>query len=371
MDSKRLSRVEVKDAAKGQVSAVFSTFNVIDHDGDVTLPGAIKDGTEVVISAYGHGSHGGKLPVGKGTIRTSDTEAILDGQFFMDTTHGRDTFLTVKGLGPSQEWSYSLNDVKSHRGQLDGQDANFLESIFVKEVSPVLLGAGINTRTLQVKSGDGEKRAASIWKSAIRPHTAASTSRAWDAEAVKSAIADDATVSDLRSVFAWADPDGDPESAASYKFAHHHGVDGPANIRGLIAGIAALNGSRGDSIPESDRKAVYDHLAGHLRDADRDPPELRTGDDRGIKHLHEEAFEVLEGISDYLSSAKRVAALRAQQRKSLSQVNVEALDWVGDELQRLVTEHKALMRRLSDSPREVAAEELVRLIAVQRGARQP
>mgnify|MGYP006138037809 CR=1 FL=1 len=34
------------------VAAVFSTFNVVDKDGDLTLPGAIKDGTEVVISGW-------------------------------------------------------------------------------------------------------------------------------------------------------------------------------------------------------------------------------------------------------------------------------------------------------------------------------
>lgn len=148
---KTISGVTVKSAEKGEVSAVFSTFNVLDRDGDITLPGAIPDGLEVVISAYGHQSHYGALPAGKGVIRTTETEAILEGQFFMGTEAGRDTFEVVKELGPLGEWSYSLHDVKSHRGELDGQSVNYLESIFVKEVSPVLRGAGVNTRTLGVK----------------------------------------------------------------------------------------------------------------------------------------------------------------------------------------------------------------------------
>lgn len=152
---KTFTGLTVKAADKGEVSAVFSTFNVVDHDGDVTLPGAIKDGTEVVISAYGHSSHWEKLPVGKGVIRTTDTEAILEGLFFMDTTHGRDTFNTVKGLGPLGEWSYSLQDVSSKSGEIDGQPVTYLESIGkIKEVSPVLMGAGINTRTLGTKGAD-------------------------------------------------------------------------------------------------------------------------------------------------------------------------------------------------------------------------
>lgn len=151
---KTLSNVTVKDADQGLVEAVFSTFNVIDKDGDVTLPGAIKDGTEVVISAYGHGSWDGRLPVGKGVIRATDTEAVIEGQFFMDTTHGSDTFKTVKGLGPMGEWSYSLQNVKSHRGEMDGKAVNFLEYIEVKETSPVLVGAGVNTRTLSTKGAE-------------------------------------------------------------------------------------------------------------------------------------------------------------------------------------------------------------------------
>lgn len=150
---KTLTGVTVKDAEKGAVEAVFSTFNVVDSDGDITLPGAIKDGMEVVISAYGHQSHGGALPVGKGVIATTKNEAILKGQFFMNTAGGRDTFEVVKELGPLGEWSYSLHNVKSRQGELDdGRTVNYLEEIgLIKEVSPVLLGAGVNTRTLVAK----------------------------------------------------------------------------------------------------------------------------------------------------------------------------------------------------------------------------
>lgn len=149
---KTISGVEVKDAEKGQVSAVFSTFNVVDKDGDLTLPGAIKDGMEVVISAYGHQSHYGALPLGKGVIRTTKTEAILDSQFFLDTTHGADAFKVVKNLGPLQEWSYSLHNVTRKSQEIDGQMVSIIEDIgLIKEVSPVLIGAGVNTRTLVAK----------------------------------------------------------------------------------------------------------------------------------------------------------------------------------------------------------------------------
>lgn len=368
MDHKQLSRVEIKSADKGQVSAVFATFNVVDHDGDVTLPGAFTEGAEVLISAYGHKTWDGALPVGKGTIRTTDAEAILEGQFFMDTTDGRDTFEVVKQVGSRQQWSYGYDIIDAEPGVKDGRDVQFLKSLEVHETSPVILGAGINTRTLATKGKSGEKVQ---YRAGIRPHKAAVTNRDWDGFAVTSRIDADASVSDLRSVYAWVDPGGDPEAKASYRFPHHHGVDGPANVRALITGIAMLNGAHGGAgIPEKDREAVYNHLAGHLRDADREPPELRSldGDGSAKLHLHEEAIQVAAAISDYLDSAKRVAALRAQKGKSLSQVNVEALDWVGEDLQRLVTEHKSLVRRLQDTPREAVAEEFVRYLAVQGGA---
>ena len=98
MMRKSLTDVAIKYAERGQVEAVFAKFDVVDLDGDVTRKGAIPEGTAVVISAYNHQSHKGALPVGKGTIHEVGNQAVLKGQFFMDTTHGRDAFLTVKAL---------------------------------------------------------------------------------------------------------------------------------------------------------------------------------------------------------------------------------------------------------------------------------
>ena len=159
-EHKALARVEIKDEDRGEVAAVFSTFDVIDKDGDVTVKGAFTDGAPVAISAYGHQSWKGHLPVGKGRIRELSTEAVMEGRFFMDTAQGADTFRTVKALseddGPGQEWSYGLADIKSERGVFDGQSVRFLKSIRVPEVSPVMSGAGVDTRTLAVK-GEGLK----------------------------------------------------------------------------------------------------------------------------------------------------------------------------------------------------------------------
>lgn len=159
-DMKALTSVEIKDAAKGTVEAVFATFNVKDHDGDVTLPGAFEDGAPVRISAYGHASWGPSRgasmvpvpPVGKGVIRATDTEAILDGRFFLNTTAGRDHFELIKEMGDQQEWSYGYDTLESAPGTFKGERVNFLKRQIVHEVSPVLLGAGIGTRTIAAKA---------------------------------------------------------------------------------------------------------------------------------------------------------------------------------------------------------------------------
>jgi hypothetical protein len=146
--------VTVKDADQGLVEAVFSTFNVVDADQDVTLPGAFDDGAEWMISAYGHKSWDGVLPIGKGVVRVSDTEARLEGQFFLNTAGGRETFEVVKAMGSLQEWSYSCQPDKYSYGEFEGKQVRFLEHILPGgEVSPVIKGAGVGTRTLAVKSG--------------------------------------------------------------------------------------------------------------------------------------------------------------------------------------------------------------------------
>lgn len=154
-DHKSFSRVEVKDAAKGEITGVFSTLGVIDSDGDVTLKGAFEDGAKVRISAYGHKSWDGALPVGKATIKEVGNEAIFDGQIFLDTQAGRDTFTVIKELGADglQEFSYGYDPIEYSFGEQDGMPVRFLTKLKVHEVSPVLLGAGVGTRLLTAKSG--------------------------------------------------------------------------------------------------------------------------------------------------------------------------------------------------------------------------
>lgn len=115
---------------------------------------------------------------------------------------------------------------------------------------------------------------------AISSHSTDTVDESWDGPANKTRVKTDQNPGYFSRIFAWRDPEGDPRLKTSYKFIHHqvgeNGEPGPANVRACITGIAVLNGARGGTvIPEEDVKGVYNHLARHLRDADREPPELK------------------------------------------------------------------------------------------------
>lgn len=150
---KSINPEAVKIADDGHVEAVFATLGVIDKDGDVILPGAIDDGASIIVSAYGHKSWDGELPVGTGTIHEIGNEAVAKMDFLMDTAHGADTFRTVKALKDAGkgEWSFSLQNKTETIGEWEGTTANLISSTYVHEVSPVIAGAGVNTRTLSAK----------------------------------------------------------------------------------------------------------------------------------------------------------------------------------------------------------------------------
>lgn len=149
---------EESDSKQGDVTARFATLNVIDKDNDVTIPGAFESGAPVRITAYMHNNYA--LPVGRGQIFADQKTAVMKGQFFVDTTAGRDTWLTLKGLGTDglQEWSYEYDTLEFEPGTMNGVPVRFLKKLKVYGVSPVYRGSGVDTTTLDIKSfaDDGE-----------------------------------------------------------------------------------------------------------------------------------------------------------------------------------------------------------------------
>lgn len=268
--------IKLDDGNEGTFRSVFSTLGVIDHDEDVTRPGAFKEGQEVVVEGWNHDYW---LPVGKAVIHQSETEAWADGRFILETQAGRDHYTTLKALGGIEEWSYTFSIDDAEFGKVDGRDVRFLNALDVWGIAPVVRGAGINTRTMALKSA----------KRALPSHSTATTDAAWDGPANEARARSGKSTAYYRRIYAWADPEGDPAVKSTYKFVHHQvdgdGNPGAANIRGCQTAIGVLNGGRGGTtIPDADRRGVWNHLAAHLRDADLEPPELKgEGEGREVK----------------------------------------------------------------------------------------
>ena len=82
--------LELDDAKEGSFVARIATLGVIDKDGDETKPGAFKANSEVLVSAYQHGSWMGSLPVGKALIKEDGHDVLAIGEFNLKTDAGRE-----------------------------------------------------------------------------------------------------------------------------------------------------------------------------------------------------------------------------------------------------------------------------------------
>ena len=147
----------IKDGPEGNVVARIATLNVVDRDGDITVPGAFGSVEGVKVSLFNHSSaYGAALPVGVGKIFERGDGAFFEGALFLDTTGGRELHTTLKRLseaGAPSEWSYGFEVAESEDAMHGDEIVRVLKRLTPFEVSPVLRGAGIATQTMTVKSG--------------------------------------------------------------------------------------------------------------------------------------------------------------------------------------------------------------------------
>ncbi len=156
--TKALTALEIKDAEKGEVEAIVATLGVVDRDYDVIQEGAIMDGAKVKLSGYGHDTvFSGAMPVGRGAIHIDGDKAVFRGKVFMSTARGRETLAVLKEMGAEQEWSFGFRVI----GREEPDEAwskrgarRILTKLEAFEVSPVLIGAGIDTQTVRAKEAD-------------------------------------------------------------------------------------------------------------------------------------------------------------------------------------------------------------------------
>src|SRR5829696_6575608 len=130
MERKTLT-IELKADQPGHLEAVFSRFNVVDHDGDVTLPDAFEAGAPVRLLPAHDSAH---YAIGKGVIRVDPDKAIFSGDFNLKTTAGRDWYESTKDLQDLQEFSYGFDVLDAEPGTVGGQPVRILKRLRVHEV---------------------------------------------------------------------------------------------------------------------------------------------------------------------------------------------------------------------------------------------
>ena len=149
--------IELKeDGDKRYIEAVFSLFDTIDSDNDVTKANALRSGYT-----------GNKVPlvwnhdwskvIGRGIIETDNQKAVFKG-YFLNTEAGKEAYNTVKEMQDMQQFSYGFQVIKSSKGtHIDSKGeevpVRVLEDVKVWEVSPVLVGAQQNSFVQALKSG--------------------------------------------------------------------------------------------------------------------------------------------------------------------------------------------------------------------------
>lgn len=338
----------------GDATFRIASYNEVDKDGDVTVPGFFgkQHVTMVPVHDWNH------VPIGKGLVYEEADGVYCDVKFNLAIPEAKAWYEAIKfdmANPPAlQQYSYGYEVLPggSKSGQHSGRQVRYLTpkddgtpGVKVFEVSPVLQGAGTGTRTVSVKgrsmrinraASGATSTASRAVKGAIPCHETKTVSRAWDRVRTEAAIPDDARPSELRTVYAHVDPDGDPECKSSYSWPHHHGIGGPANLRACLMGISALNGPAGADLGEPERKGIYDHLAAHLKDADREVPDLRTGPgEPGKSRFADEAATVLASVSGLIDRATDVMAIRRTKGKGMAANTADLLGWVSDEMVRL------------------------------------
>jgi len=156
--------------------------------------------------------------------------------------------------------------------------------------------------------------------------------------------AKDYTIEQLRRACAWYDEEN-PDIKASYKLPHHL-PDGTVVWRGVAAAMAVLMGARGGvDIPKKDRREVYEHLARHYRQFNKEPPEFKGGEPMGEdgKNLEDTVAALTEENSELRAKVKELEKSKADLESELKKAKEEneKMKANNEKLQKTIDEHKA------------------------------
>jgi len=144
--------------------------------------------------------------------------------------------------------------------------------------------------------------------------------------------------------FAWA-PKNPPDRFTDLKLPHHNPDDHAVNWRGVVAAMASLFGARGGvDIPAEDRRKVYEHLAEHYREFDREPPEFKA-----LEELAAELKTILQEEATSKEEAdEALKSLNPEQQNMEEVERIKQLETANSELATKVSELEARIKELEE-----------------------
>ena len=351
---------------KEQVIIHSITSFTVDRDGEVIIPKGAKienfRKNPVVLFAHDYKSP----PIGKNiSLEIKDDEIIAKTQF-ADTQLGRELYQLYKE-GFMSAWSVGFIPVKeSDRKVLEGQKGKTYEEWELLEYSAVPVPSNPEALTIARSKGlkveeiekylevkdEMELKGVIPYKETPK----APEDTPWNApKEIR-----EADVSDLKIMCAWYDSEN-PDIKTSYKLPHHRAKDHYVVWRGVAAAMGALLGARGGvNIPEKDKRGVYNHLAKHYKQFDKEPPEFKEYTELELKGLAYEGLIILN--DDIVKEDKKVDDDIVKEGRVLSEKNRKLIKEVitrMDELKSALEELYNASEPKKDSPTLVGKNEEV------------
>jgi HK97 family phage prohead protease len=320
------------------VKQLFAVMGVVDDGGDRIWPGAfaktLAERMDRVKVLWQHDRW--EPPIGVPNVlkelskaelppalmaKYPEATGALYGEIaYLDTPRGSEV-LTGITAGAITENSFGYDPVKADFDQpeADAMQVRNLRELRLWDVSPVNWGMNPSTMNLKV---------ALPYKDTGK----ADEGDAWKGPALEDFTADlwgDLSGSERRRIashYSWA-AGMPPETFGDLKLPHHQASKdgiGPAVWKGVAAAMARLL-QAGTDIPDGDRKAVYDHLVGHYKQFEKEPPEFKT-----IQAL-------------YLWSKARPLLAELKEGRVLSSANVERVKSALESMQSALSTLEELM----------------------------
>lgn len=247
--------------------------------------------------------HGGSVVVGKITdIQRSGNQILGRGEFNAECDDAEEVMTLIQGEflrgvsvdvdsinqadmefvfpeGASQD-EFAVPDlVVFHAGRIRGATLCAIPAFVEATIRLVQPEA-----SEEMPMDDMEDAEYALTAAAVPAHSTATSDGPWDGGAQEKKLASPMTVAAAKGMYAWYDSsavDGGEISKVDCRFPHHEvsadGTPGAANLKACSSGIAALHGARTPTtIPEADRRGVFNHLAKHLKDGGMTPPEFEA-----------------------------------------------------------------------------------------------